>query len=210
MPDQPTASIPLERVVKEAIHVATMSPCRSKRGVVIWDPTCTSPGGPIRGHGYNAPPVLRSCPGREICAGTCGQRVVHAEVRAIREAELARVRNQYTDGFYELLHVELASGLDVRPDGPMRVDHGPLGVTWSQSARIALPGVMLACDGPSCGPCASLIAEVGFIDGVWLFETSGSGWAAWRRYTAEQFYEATMARVRPAVPGSFSIGCRRE
>jgi hypothetical protein len=162
--------------------------------VVIIDPAI----GAFRGAGFNGPP--QGCPGRATCAGTCGQRGVHAEVRALRAAEVYR-RNGHPPGPYDLIHVELAAD-----------------------------GGVVACSGPSCPGCAAQILDVGFVGGVWLYEMqpqgwycigqlgreharteigngicpvcSGTGWrsdpsAAWRRYTASEFYDASMRTVRP-------------
>lgn len=156
--------------IDHAIQIARLSPCRSKRGVTIWDPAT----GASRGHGFSGPPA-DVCPGRQICAGKCGQISVHAEVRALRYAD--RYREQYPSGPYDLLHVELATD-----------------------------GSVVACDGPSCLPCAAQILDVGFIGGVWLYEmgvppnelaeAARRGIAVlmrpyWRRYTATEFYRAS-------------------
>ena len=76
---QHRAGDPPAEIVALASSIARLSPCRSRRGVVLWDPLTRT----IRGTGFNGPPRLRACPGRDVCAGTCGQRSVHAEVRAI-------------------------------------------------------------------------------------------------------------------------------
>lgn len=128
-----TAS-PDQFMIDHALRRAALSPCRSKRGVVLYDMRT----GAFRGAGFNGPP--QGCPGRAVCAGTCGKRSVHAEVRALREAEVYR-RNGHPPGPYDLIHVELAA------------DGGAVG-----------------CDGPSCVPCAVQILDVGFVGGVWLYE----------------------------------------
>lgn len=171
-----TPPTPPTHIVEHAMRVASLSPCRSKRGVVLWD-TST---GVFLGHGFNAPPALLRCPGREFCAGTCGQRAVHAEVRAIYHATITRRLPTLETGptLCELLHVEV-SPFQSRPTGGSSILHSE--------------GIV-ACDGPSCGPCAALIADVAFVAGVWLFERDGRGGAGWHRYTAEEFYEATVMR----------------
>lgn len=174
-----TAGVPPQHVVEHALHVARMSPCRSKRGAVLWEPST----GSFRGQGFNSPPDLRKCPGREVCTGTCGQRTVHAEVRAILEA--VPLRRTVDLGLYDLLHVELATTLLLRPGENPGFE------------RRVVDGAMVACDGPSCGGCAALISDVGFVGGVWLFEYNTVGWAGWRRYTADAFYEATVGRAVP-------------
>ena len=134
-----------------------------------------------------------ACPGRGVCAGRCGQLSVHAEVRALREAAVY-MSMRHSPGPYDLVHVELSTD-----------------------------GGVVACDGPSCLPCAVQILDVGFVGGVWLylgvsrclacnrFEDSsdkaeerckrcpecGADLApegVWRRYTAEEFHRATLER----------------
>ncbi len=153
-------------MIDHTLSVAARSPCRSKRGVSLYDMRT----GAFRGAGFNGPPG--GCPGRAICAGTCGQRSVHAEVRALRAA-LAYIHSGHPPGPYDLIHVELA------------VDGG-----------------VVVCNGPSCPGCAAQILDVGFVGGVWLYELCGEQQVAawrndhgrWRRYTAQEFYDVTMQR----------------
>jgi hypothetical protein len=196
--------IPPQHVIEHAIQIARLSPCRSKRGVVLWEPIS----GSFRGHGFNAPPSLLPCPGRDVCSGTCGQRAVHAEVRAVVDSLDYRSRGNGIDHLegatYDLLHVELAPAELVR----IAVDRDREGVPIGH-APYRLTGHVLACDGPSCGSCAALIADVAFIAGVWLFEASERGWAQWRRYSADEFYETTMQRVSvPRAELPISVGGR--
>lgn len=171
---------PSKHLIEHALNAAKRSPCRSKRGVVVFDPTTEA----FRGSGHNGPPSPLTCPGRAICAGTCGQRSVHAEVRALRDAEVYRSQG-YPPGPYDLVHVELAAD-----------------------------GGVVACDGPGCWQCSREILDVGFVGGVWLYEavcarlleqqittatpiTVQVG-AVWRRYAAEEFYRVTLERCRMA------------
>lgn len=167
---------PPESLVALALKVAASSPCRSKRGVVLFNERT----GERRGEGFNGPPTPLTCPGRERCAGTCGKRSVHAEVRALRDAAWQRQRFDSLE-LFDLLHVEL--GAD---------------------------GGVVACDGPSCWQCAREILDVGFVSGVWLYErainvgiVSGvidrSGPERWVRYTAADFYRKSLENcgVRP-------------
>lgn len=104
---------PDDHIIRTALENAAFSPCRSKRGVVLYDPIT----GAFRGAGHNGPPSPLTCPGRAICAGTCGQRSVHAEIRALREA--AEYRRYHPTGPYDLVHVELAA------DGGVEACGGP-------------------------------------------------------------------------------------
>lgn len=68
-------SAPPAQTVKRALEIAAHSPCRSKHGVVLFDPQ-----GAFSGAGHNGPPN-GTCPGRLICAGACSQFSVHAAQR---------------------------------------------------------------------------------------------------------------------------------
>jgi transcriptional regulator with XRE-family HTH domain len=180
---------PPDQVVDRALEIASRSPCRSKRGVVLYDPRT----GEVRGSGFNSPPASLGCPGRERCSGTCGQRSVHAEVRALREALIARSARAALGGPLDLVHVEI--GAD---------------------------GYAVACDGPSCWQCAREVLDVGFVAGVWLYlglsrcmacrlEDSSekpedrqkrcsecgadlTPTGIWTRYLAAEFYHVTLKR----------------
>lgn len=172
-------------MIDHALRVAALSPCRSKRGVVLYDLRI----GAFRGQGFNGPP--QGCPGRSVCAGTCGKRAVHAEIRALREAT-KYIASGHPVGPYDLIHVEIAAD-----------------------------GGVVACSGPSCPGCAAQILDFGFVGSVWLYEinstcpacqreegfltlgvhSSGLGCTyavpRWRRYTASEFYETALRGVRP-------------
>ncbi len=191
---------PDDFMIRHALDVAAQSPCRSKRGVAIYDIAI----GAFRGAGHNSPPLPITCPGRSVCAGTCGQRSVHAEVRALRAAAAYRAMG-YPPGPYDLIHVELATG----PGLVVDVVGSPYGTPIGQALYV------VACDGPSCPGCAVQILDVGFISGVWLYERAGCpyceageipvaqqckrGAGGWRRYTAEEFHRASLARCGMAL-----------
>jgi hypothetical protein len=165
--------------IRTALTAAALSPCRSKRGVALFDPRT----GAHRGSGHNGPPAYQPCPGRAICSGTCGKRSVHAEVRALRDAMLVWIPNYGggEPGALDLVHVELATD-----------------------------GGVVACSGPSCWQCSREILDVGFVGGVWLYERAGCSYCesgdiaiekqcprgadGWRRYSAEEFHQATLKR----------------
>lgn len=175
---------PEQRMIDAALVAAAQSACRSKRGVVLYEVAT----GEIRGAGHNGPPRGEPCPGRAICSGTCGRRSVHAEMRALRAAQIARAATAALRGRLaplDLIHVELAAS-----------------------------GGVVACAGPSCPGCAAQILDVEFVSGVWLYETgvppdefadaARRGFAApmrphWCRYTAAEFYRVTLvnAGLRP-------------
>lgn len=166
-------------MIAKTLSVAAQSPCRSKRGVSLFN--CRT--GAFRGSGFNGPPRGAPCPDRDVCAGACGQRCVHAEMRALRDAAVWARYHQMDD--IELIHIELTDDGGVKP-----------------------------CSGPSCWQCAREVLDVEFVQGVWLYEEpqpthveslesfgrwlSGegqlkpSGSPAWRRYSAEEFYSATL------------------
>lgn len=158
-------------LIDHALRVAAQSPCRSKRGVVLLDPS----NGASRGHGFNGPPD-GVCPGRSICAGRCGQLSVHAEARALRAAEDYR-RNGHPPGPYDLLHVELAT------DGGVVACAGPS----------CLPCAALILDVGFVG--GVWLYEMG-VPPDELADAARRGIAVpmrqfWRRYTAYDFYAST-------------------
>lgn len=182
---------PEQFMIDRTLAVAAQSTCRSKRGVTLYDMRT----GAFRGAGHNGPP--QGCPGRAVCAGTCGKRSVHAEVRALWAAEVYR-KDWDPFGPFDLIHVEIAAD-----------------------------GGVVPCGGPSCPGCAAQILDVGFVAGVWLYEETVRRCLAcerfedssarveeryrscpecraeltpfieWRRYAAAEFYEVTMRTVRP-------------
>lgn len=95
-----------DSMVTKAVAASILSPCRSKRGVVIWN------NGAIISSGFNSPPEPFSCDGSKLCKSTCALTAVHAEQRAIirccSRADLRRAT---------LLHVKTVDGLYV-PGGP--------------------------------------------------------------------------------------------
>lgn len=154
--------------IDHALRVAAQSPCRSKRGVVLFHPTT----GAVRGAGFNGPPI-GGCPGRSVCAGKCGQLSVHAEMRALRAAALylPNYADGMPDGTWELLHVELAA------DGGVVACDGPSCVTCSREiADVGFVGGVWLYEREQ-----------------WPDATGGwDGRAQWRRYSAEEFHRTTL------------------
>lgn len=212
------AYAPPDRVVELALETAALSPCQSKRGVVAYVPGADGLRvGVIAGVGYNSPPAPFTCPGRARCAGNCGKRCVHAEMRALRAAAgwgWGWVNDGILQGReLDLVHVELASVLQVEvdPDGAVSSRRTGDRIEHSLPALVQLRGAVVACDGPSCWQCAREVLDVGFVAGVWLYElptvaeANAAGvtraddprhaeLATWRRYAAEEFHRTTLER----------------
>jgi hypothetical protein len=146
---------PPDFAIRNALAAGAHSPCRSKRGVVLIDPS----DGMLCGTGFNGPPSLLGCPGRDRCGGNCGQRSVHAEIRALRS-----VAAGYRVRMLDLVHVELAQG-----PFKIEVDRDADGLPIGQAPHI-VTGQVVACGGPICPGCAAQILDVGFVGGVWLYE----------------------------------------
>jgi deoxycytidylate deaminase len=109
------ALAPPSHIVDLAVEVSGWSPCRSKRGVVIFQ------GGDVVSHGYNYKPREFACDGSAACKSTCRVEAVHAEQQALlvagRKAEGA-----------ELLHVKTVNGQLVASGGPSCVQCSKLSV----------------------------------------------------------------------------------
>jgi len=171
---------PPQHIIEHAIAVASMSPCRSQRGVVVYDPVTNV----VHGAGYNGPPT--GCPGRGTCAGICGQLSVHAEMRALREAGREAGRRGGMWPQFELVHVERVERVvtSVRPcDGP----------TCSQCSKEILDvgfvgGVWLYEQHAPSTPTLAAFARRNF-----------STWPSWRRYDVAEFHARSLeARARLA------------
>jgi deoxycytidylate deaminase len=88
-----------------AIEASGWSPCRSKRGVVIFRD------GNVVSHGHNFKPEGFACDGSEVCKATCRAEAVHAEQDALMAADWG-ARGA------ELLHVKSVDGALVASGGP--------------------------------------------------------------------------------------------
>lgn len=180
--------------VATALEVAARSPCRSKRGVVIFDPETDA----FRGSGHNGPPG-GSCPGRAVCAGKCGQLSVHAEVRALRAAAVY-IAMMHPPGPYDLVHVERAAdGTVVACDGPRCIgcavqilDVGFIGGVWLYEAW-SPDEVSDALTGSRHRTSAELVAHARRL-------AAAGRLGEWRRYTAEEFHRATLERCGMVAP----------
>jgi deoxycytidylate deaminase len=92
-----------------AISASVRSPCRSKRGVVIFDAKG------LISDGWNYQPEPFVCDGSARCKSTCGRTAIHAEQVAILQAAM-RGRGCLFPGAC-LLHVKAVKGRLV-PSGP--------------------------------------------------------------------------------------------
>lgn len=187
---------PPVHVIRRAEIVAARQPAgrcvKSLRGAVLFDPES----GSIFGAGYNAPPSPFGCSGTSRCREVCRQICEHAEARAIDATLLesswpssaisiwrrpVRIFGELTSPEFrrlQLVHVKIGENSAVTPSGP-----------------------------PSCAACSKRILGVGFIAGVWLYETTeifgltipGFGPPpsikadVWRYYEAEDFHRRSLA-----------------
>ncbi len=101
-----TPQEPPEHLVKLAIECSTCSPCRSKRGSVIFH------GDDVVGHGYNFKPRGFDCDGTAACKATCRTEAIHAEQFALLAV------GAYKSAGCEILHVKTVDGELVPSGGP--------------------------------------------------------------------------------------------
>lgn len=95
---------PMTRALEQAIHMANMSPCQSKRGAVVFNDEG------LISSGYNDQVPPRKCDGSNLCKSTCRISAVHAEQFALM---FAGVDAKGAD----ILHVKTVDGKLV-PSGP--------------------------------------------------------------------------------------------
>lgn len=96
---------PPPHIVKFAVKASQRSPCRSKRGVVLFV------GDHVVTHGYNYKPRGFDCDGSELCKATCRAEAIHAEQQALLSAG---PRAKWAD----LVHVKTVDGELVPSGGP--------------------------------------------------------------------------------------------
>lgn len=94
----------------QAVEIAKQSPCRSKRGVVIWNRTAG-----LISVGFNAPPKPFECDGTDACKKNCAKTAVHAEQKALLGIERW---NYIKLDQCEMLHVKVVNGEAVISDKP--------------------------------------------------------------------------------------------
>jgi deoxycytidylate deaminase len=194
--------LPPNIIVQAAEDQASLSPCaKSKRGAVVFS-MAASGAAQIFSAGFNGPPAPTTCAASDRCRAVCGKICAHAESRSLRSllthprlvGMTATARAFVRSSVFDLLHVKL--GVDGRV-----VAGGP----------------------PNCEQCSVAILDVGLITGVWLYEAptpaametwdrlckgdsvagssnpSGPPEAAWRRYSALEFHQATLVNRGLAV-----------
>jgi deoxycytidylate deaminase len=177
MSSQPT---PPAHIVELAVQVAGWSPCRSKRGVVIFDRD-----GNFITNGHNHKPQGFACDGSEACKATCRRDAIHAEQYALLKAG-TEARGA------ELLHVKAVDGQLVPSGGPSCVECSKLaiaaGITgvwlyhvhgWQRYPIVNFHNESLASQptppaGLKCPSCGSLKQER--IAGLWLCQFCGHEW----------------------------------
>ncbi len=112
----------------KAIDIANFSPCaKSQRGVVIW----SRKNNHIISSGFNSPPDGCVCDGSELCKGSCNKLAIHAEQKAIMEAQKF---GKPIVSEAEMIHVKVVNGLPVVSRGPSCVDCSKLIVNAGISA----------------------------------------------------------------------------
>lgn len=112
---------PPQRFIDTAIELSTCSPCRSKRGVVIFRENLRI------ASGYNFKPFGFGCDGTEACKATCGDEAVHAEQMALLRGGL------HVQGC-DLLHVKSVDGQLVPSGGPSCVQCSKLALVAGVAA----------------------------------------------------------------------------
>jgi hypothetical protein len=117
MTSQDARPEPPLHVVELAVEVSGWSPCRSKRGVVVFDPET----GNVICHGHNSKP---ECDGSEACKAACRIDAVHAEQCALLSSGGRSARGA------DMLHVKTV-------DGQLVASGGPSCVQCSKLARYA-------------------------------------------------------------------------
>jgi deoxycytidylate deaminase len=99
---------PPDAVVNAAIRASTLSPCRSKRGAVVFDDDG------VMAVGYNHKPAGFECDGSAECKAHCRIEALHAEQHAlVNEAELVGS---------DMLHVKTVDGTLVPSGAPSCVE----------------------------------------------------------------------------------------
>lgn len=114
----PRAPEPPAHIVELAIEVSGWSPCRSKRGVVVFN------GDDVLAHGHNRKPRGFDCDSSSECKSTCRDEAIHAEQDALLTAG-TKARGA------DMLHVKTVDGVLVASGGPSCVQCSKLALAAS-------------------------------------------------------------------------------
>ena len=98
---------PPDEVVTLAVQSSLHSPCRSKRGCVIWNDW------EIISSGFNHQPSPVTCDGSDQCKSSCRQTAIHAEQSAVLNG-----LPSHFFSFASMLHVKTVNGLIVASGPP--------------------------------------------------------------------------------------------
>lgn len=112
---------PPDHIVSFAVDASGWSPCRSKRGVVIFSD------GDVISLGHNYKPRGFDCDDSNECKATCRREAIHAEQQALMSAGNRAHAS-------EMLHVKTVDGTLVPSGGPSCVECSKLalaaGIAW--------------------------------------------------------------------------------
>lgn len=97
-----------------AIKASLESPCRSKRGAVVFDPHPMGIFRKIYATGYNRPPALFICDGSDQCKANCAATAIHAEQMAI----IRLLQTGASCSGLSMLHIKTVHGIPVPSAGP--------------------------------------------------------------------------------------------
>lgn len=95
--------------LRQATKVAIKSPCKSKRGVIIWHREYG-----ILSSGWNSPPKPFECDGTDTCKANCAKTAVHAEQAAILNFSYPNINLNECD----MIHVKVVDGEAVVSEKP--------------------------------------------------------------------------------------------
>lgn len=105
------SDLPPQHIVDLAVEVSCQSPCRSKRGVVVFHDDH------VVSNGYNFKPRGFDCDGSDACKAACRREAIHAEQMALLSFSAAFGRSSR-----DLLHVKTVDGRLVASGGPSCVE----------------------------------------------------------------------------------------
>lgn len=109
--------VPPQHAIDVAIEQSMRSPCRSKRGSVIFDRYSG-----VCSYGFNDKPAGFTCDGSTACKATCRTEAVHAEQMALLGMGSTPTRGK------DMLHVKTVNGSLVPSGGPSCVQCSKLGL----------------------------------------------------------------------------------